>query len=127
MIIQLQSTFTLPILVSDQAPVNLLGRDALCKLKLQIWCTPQGVYVDKSGTHFQMSMQAQGTNVYENFESKDLGPMIKSSLKIKWNETGNPLIFYSSDKSMIKTLCNTSLTATPQEVTIITKTNDSDS
>ncbi len=32
---------TMPILVSNQTPVNLLGRDALCKLGLQIWCSPE--------------------------------------------------------------------------------------
>lgn len=47
-------TATLPILVSDQTPVNLLGRDALCKLKMKMWCSPQGVYIDSSGINFQM-------------------------------------------------------------------------
>ncbi len=36
----------IPILVSEHTPVNLLGRDAICKLKMQIWCTPDGIYVD---------------------------------------------------------------------------------
>ncbi|XP_016102534.1 uncharacterized protein [Sinocyclocheilus grahami] len=36
----------IPILVSEHTPVNLLGRDAICKLKMQIWCTPEGIYID---------------------------------------------------------------------------------
>ncbi len=36
----------IPILVSEHTPVNLLGRDAICKLKMQIWCTPDRIYVD---------------------------------------------------------------------------------
>ncbi len=40
---------TMPILVSNQTPVNLLGRDALCKMGLQIWCSPDGVYIDTIG------------------------------------------------------------------------------
>ncbi len=40
---------TKPILVSNQTPVNLLGRYALCKLGLQIWCPPEGVYIDTIG------------------------------------------------------------------------------
>ncbi len=36
----------IPILVSEHTSVNLLGRDAICKLKMQIWCTPDGIYVD---------------------------------------------------------------------------------
>lgn len=31
----------LPILLSDQTPVLLLGRDA-CKMDIQIWCAPDG-------------------------------------------------------------------------------------
>ncbi len=34
---------TMPILESNQTPVNLLGRDALFKLGLDIWCSPEGV------------------------------------------------------------------------------------
>ncbi len=36
----------IPVLVSEHTPVNLLGRDAICKLKMQVWCTPDGIYVD---------------------------------------------------------------------------------
>lgn len=42
-----ENSITLPILVSEQTPVNLLGRDALSKLGIQNWCSPQGIYVDK--------------------------------------------------------------------------------
>ncbi len=44
----------MPILVSNQTPVNLLGRDALCKMGLQIWCSPDGVYIDTMGIVTQM-------------------------------------------------------------------------
>lgn len=37
----------IPILVSEQTMLNLLGSDALCKLGLQIWCTLDGVCVNK--------------------------------------------------------------------------------
>ncbi len=40
---------TMPTLVSNQTPVNLLGRDALCKLDLQMWCSPEGVCIDTIG------------------------------------------------------------------------------
>jgi hypothetical protein len=40
---------TIPILVSDQTPINLLGRDALCKMGLQIKCSPDGVIIERTG------------------------------------------------------------------------------
>jgi len=43
------SEIKIPVLISDQTPVNLLGRDAICKLKLQIWCSPEGICIDKEG------------------------------------------------------------------------------
>lgn len=54
----------IPILVSEQTPINLLGRDALCKLKIKIWCSPLGVYVDSSGLSSQMYMQEECAKVY---------------------------------------------------------------
>ena len=39
-------TVTLLILVSDQTPINLLGRDALCKLNVNIFCTHEGVELE---------------------------------------------------------------------------------
>ncbi len=39
------TSITMPILVSNQTPVNLLGRDALCKMGLQIWCSPDGEFI----------------------------------------------------------------------------------
>ena len=46
-------TAKLPILVSDTTPVNLIGRDALCNLGLQILCTPQGIMIETIGTASQ--------------------------------------------------------------------------
>jgi predicted aspartyl protease len=40
---------TIPILVSDQTPINLLGRDALCRMGIQIKCSPDGVIIEKTG------------------------------------------------------------------------------
>ena len=54
-----ESETKIPILVSDQTPINLLGRDALCKLNITIWCSPLGVYVDKKGLDLQMAGQTQ--------------------------------------------------------------------
>uniref|UniRef100_A0A3B3BQX6 ribonuclease H n=1 Tax=Oryzias melastigma TaxID=30732 RepID=A0A3B3BQX6_ORYME len=63
-IIMANKTAKLPILVSDQTPVNLLGRDALCKLKVNILCSPQGVFIDEIGINYQMPQQAQLAKVY---------------------------------------------------------------
>lgn len=49
-------TVRIPILISEGTPVNLLGRNALCKLGLQIWCTPDGVFVNKQGAAQQMAV-----------------------------------------------------------------------
>ncbi len=63
----------MPILVSNQTPVNLLGRDALCKLcpegvyielGLQIWCSSEGVYIDTIGIETQMMVVESKANVY---------------------------------------------------------------
>ncbi len=55
---------TMPILVSNQTPVNLLGGDALCKMGLQIWCPPDGVYIDTLGIETQMMVLEPKANVY---------------------------------------------------------------
>ena len=43
------SEITIPIGVSCQTPLNFLGREALCKLKIKICCSPQGIFLDKEG------------------------------------------------------------------------------
>lgn len=58
------SEIKIPILVSEQTPINLLGRDALCKLKIKIWCSPLGVYIDNAGLMPQMYSRADGAKVY---------------------------------------------------------------
>ncbi len=55
---------TMPILVSNQTPDNLLGRYSLCKLGLQIWCSPEGVYIDTIGIETQMMVVEPKANVY---------------------------------------------------------------
>ena len=54
----------LPILVSDQTPINLLGKHVLCKLKMKVWCSPQGVYTDSSGPSLEMNDLAERANLY---------------------------------------------------------------
>ncbi len=56
-------SITMPIL-SKQTPVNLLGRNALCKMGSQIWCSPDGVYIDAIGIETQMMVLAIKANVY---------------------------------------------------------------
>jgi len=56
---------TIPILVSDTTPVNLIGRDALCKLGTQILCTPQGILIEPTSIVSQMIVSPPATaNVY---------------------------------------------------------------
>ena len=56
---------TLPILVSETTPVNLIGRDALCKLGTRILCTSEGILIEPAGTVSQMTMSRPKTaNVY---------------------------------------------------------------
>ncbi len=57
-------SITMPILVSNQTPVNLLGRYALCKMGLQILCSPDGVYIDTMGIETQMIVLEPKENVY---------------------------------------------------------------
>ena len=52
--------------------------------------------------------------VNENFKAKDLGPVMKTALGVKWEQTENPLIFQSQDTTMIKILCCVSALAKPQ-------------
>lgn len=55
---------TLPILVSEHTPINLLGRDALCKMGIHIKCSPEGAITDKTGLNLQMVMTEGTANVY---------------------------------------------------------------
>ncbi len=52
------------ILVSNQTPVNLLGIDALCKMGLQMWYSPDGVYIDTIGIETQIMVLETKANVY---------------------------------------------------------------
>jgi len=53
------------ILVSDSTPVNLLGRDALCKMGTQILCTSQGIVIDHTQIAPQRALAEPKTaNVY---------------------------------------------------------------
>lgn len=55
---------TIPILVSDQRPVNLLGRDALCKMGMQIKCSPEGVLIERIGLQLPVIATGETANVY---------------------------------------------------------------
>ena len=57
-------SITMPILISNQSLINLLGRDALCKLGLQIRCSTEGIYIDAIGTETQMVVAEPKANVY---------------------------------------------------------------
>lgn len=57
-------SITMPILISNQTPINLLGRDALCKLGLQIRCSTEGIYIAAIGKETQMVIAEPNANVY---------------------------------------------------------------
>lgn len=57
-------SITMPILVSNLTPINLLGRDALYKLGLQIRCCTEGIYIAAIGTETQMVIAEPNANVY---------------------------------------------------------------
>lgn len=63
----------IPILISDQTPINLLGRDALCKLNLKIWCSPDGIYIDNEKAKWMMMTKCQKSemNIYWIGEIKE--------------------------------------------------------
>lgn len=51
----------LPILVSEHTPIALLGRDALCRLKCTIKCTPDGCLVEIPNDIFHQSVMKTET------------------------------------------------------------------
>ena len=55
---------TIPILVSDQTPINLLGRDALCKMGIQMKCSPDGVIIERTGLQLPVATAGETANVY---------------------------------------------------------------
>ncbi len=63
-----EAEIKIPILVSNETPVNLLGRDVLCKFKkkIKIWCSHLGVYIGRDGLNYQMMLrnQAEKAKVY---------------------------------------------------------------
>ena len=58
------SEIRIPIGVSCQTPFNLLGIEALCKLKIKIWCSPQGIIMDKEGLEFPELTQTDTARIY---------------------------------------------------------------
>ena len=58
------SEIRIPIGVSCQTPLNLLGREALCRLKIKIWCSPQGTILDKEGLEFPELTQPDTARIY---------------------------------------------------------------
>ena len=57
-------TTQIPILVSEHTPVSLLGRDALCKMGVQIKCTADGIILDKIGLDTSTLTASPTANVY---------------------------------------------------------------
>lgn len=80
----------------------------------------QDITTGKQGAAFTPTHSSQNGTMYlnlphltlmvnENFESKDLGPMMNTASKSEWRTTENPSIFTSFYDSLIKILCGVSM------------------
>ena len=58
---------TIPILVSEQTPIALLGRDALCRLECTIKCTPGGCLVEVPNDISHQSLMTTDTEASSVF------------------------------------------------------------
>ena len=54
----------MPVLISDHTPINLLGRDALCRMGVQIECTPAGLSLFNQSSHSIMAPQTLITSQF---------------------------------------------------------------
>src|SRR4029434_7899011 len=54
-------TVKMPILISEKTPVNLLGRDVLCRLGVQIKCTPDGLSLTNQMSQLSMTLRSLST------------------------------------------------------------------
>ncbi|XP_027139064.1 uncharacterized protein LOC113746658 [Larimichthys crocea] len=79
-------------LISDKSPINLMGRDLLCKLHATIQCTPDGLFLtlpdEKAALAFQFLQSTEdslycweliGFNMLPSFTVSDIQKIAKSS------------------------------------------------
>uniref|UniRef100_K7FJP6 Peptidase A2 domain-containing protein n=1 Tax=Pelodiscus sinensis TaxID=13735 RepID=K7FJP6_PELSI len=83
-------------LLSPSTPVNLMGRDLLCKLNATIYCSPEGVFVDiphNQAPNFLMMLttDGQGINPDSKLESVELDQVPTSLWASHSNEVGKLL------------------------------------
>ena len=111
--------------------VKSLKRDGTDRRNTEINLTTQYIIIRKQGAAMNVEPNAFISEWYnvpesaphvtllvkENYRAKDLGPMMKTALGPKWEQTENLLIFQSQDATMIKMLCS---------IPAITKTTGSD-
>lgn len=74
----------MPVLVSENTPVALLGRDALCKLNCTIYCTPSGCQVDGPKEFRQLLVSAESSAPVV-FWIGNLSPTLLEPVKT-WNQ-----------------------------------------
>ena len=58
---------TLPVLISNNVPLNILGRDAICALGLSIKCSPDGCQIevlDEYATQLNVGTESPDSSVY---------------------------------------------------------------
>lgn len=73
---------TIPILVSEHTPIALLGRDALCKLKCTIRCTPDGCLVEVPGDICHQLCMTAEVEASEVFWIGNLSPELLEPAKL---------------------------------------------
>ena len=69
-------------IVCDTSPVNLLGRDLLCKLNCTIHCTPEGIVITThdEDADFKILSQA-GDGYYVLLNKEHLPPDLRDSVR----------------------------------------------
>lgn len=83
--------------VCDTSPVNLLGRDLLCKMNCTICCTPDGIAFQTQDEDivFKLMMARQGTegkDLYPLFTAKDLPVELRDTMMMDvWDFSGKDI------------------------------------
>ncbi|KAL2076935.1 hypothetical protein ACEWY4_016158 [Coilia grayii] len=80
---------TMPILVSDHTPMNLLGRDIMCQLGVQIDCTPRGLTL--------VTIAAQMVQVVGAKQVYWIGQFGSEWIKHIWEEWGTLIHAHNSN------------------------------
>lgn len=76
---------------SCSSPVNLLGRDLLCKLNCSIYCTPRGIefHTNVEDVVFKIARQKSDVGMYPLLTSEDLPIELQDTvLPNVWDFTG---------------------------------------